>query len=303
MKKARILMMMLIVASVFTLMPAAVNAAAKPKLSVKKVTIPVKTGKYNNHMMIWLKGTKKKVKWSTSNKKIVQIHKYRNDKYCVELMAKKKGKATITAKVGKKKYKCRVTVTKAKSRKQLTKLISADISTMQDQYITLRNKSKYYLTAYWDFSLYTKEGAGADSDEVSVHLKPNGSVKVAIKNPNQYPVFKFTKKDTFIDYEYHPIKYSCKKKGITEDNYLPVSVTNKSLYKESLYYVTAFFKKDGRIVWAQQKDTKGSTGKNINPGQTRTMKFWLGSVKPEYDTISIQVSRSSGSVFGGGDVE
>ena len=131
----------------------------------------------------------------------------------------------------------------------------------------------------------------------------NGSVKVAIKNPHQCPELKFTEKNTFIDYEYHPIKYSYEKKEITEDNYLPVAVTNKSLYNESLYYVTAFFKKDGKIVWAQQKDTDGSTGLNINPGQTRTLKFYLGSVKPEYDTISIQVNKSSGSAFGGGDVE
>ena len=290
MKRSRIMLMLLIVASVFAMVPATVNAAAKPKLSVTKVTIPVKTGKYNNHMILWLKGTKKKVKWSTSNKKVVSISKY-GDKYCVDLTAKKKGKATITAKVGKKKYKCKVTVTKAMSRKALSKKISVDTSTIKDQYITFKNKSKYYLSAYWTFGLYDESGYKADWDETFVHLKPNGSVKVAIKNPHQCPELKFTEKNTFIDYEYHPIKYSYEKKEITEDNYLPVAVTNKSLYNESLYYVTAFFKKDGKIVWAQQKDTDGSTGLNINPGQTRTLKFYLGSVKPEYDTISIQVNK------------
>ena len=302
MKKSRLLMMMLIVASVFVLLPATVSAAMKPKLSVTKLTIPVKTGKYNNHMLLWLKGTKKNVKWSTSNKKIVSISKY-SDKYTVSLMAKKKGKATITAKVGSKKYKCKVTVTKKMSRKALSKQISVDTSTVQDQYITFKNKSKYYLSAYWTFGLYDESGYKADWDEASVHMKPNGSVKIAIKNPHQHPELKFTEKNTFIDYEYHPIKYSYKELEITEDNKLPVEVTNNSLYNESLYYVTAFFKKDGKIVWAQQKDTDGATGQNINPGQTRTLKFYLGSVKPEYDTISIQVNKSSGSAFGGGDVE
>lgn len=84
-------------------------------------------------------------------------------------------------------------------------------------------------------------------------------------------------------------------------HYLPVIVTNRTQYKESLYYVTAFFKKDGKIVWAQQKDTDGSTGQNIDPGQSRTVKFYLGSVEADYDTIDIQLSKSSGSAFGGGN--
>lgn len=49
-------------------------------------------------------GTKKKVKWFTSNKRIATV----NSKG--KVTAKKKGKITITAKVGNKKYKCKITI-------------------------------------------------------------------------------------------------------------------------------------------------------------------------------------------------
>lgn len=51
-----------------------------------------------------INNNKKKVKWTTSNKKIATVSKNGLVK------GKKVGKATITAKVGKKKYKCVVTV-------------------------------------------------------------------------------------------------------------------------------------------------------------------------------------------------
>lgn len=52
-----------------------------------------------------VKGTKSKVKWKSSNKKAATV----NAKGLVK--AVKKGSAKITAKAGKKKYTCRVTVT------------------------------------------------------------------------------------------------------------------------------------------------------------------------------------------------
>lgn len=300
MRKLRFLLLLAFLAVAGTFMPVTVNAAVKPKLNVTKVTLPVKTDGYYNHMYLWLKGTKKSVKWSTSNKKIVTVGKMTGNKDCVSITTKKKGKAIITAKVGKKNYKCKVTVTKAMNTSKLNKLVSVDTSTVKEQYVTFKNKSKkYYLTAYWDFSLYNEQGQSVDSDEVFMHLKPGESARVAIRNPQQYPKLKFTKKKTFIDYEYHPIKSSLVKKAVTVDNKLPVVVTNKSKYKESILYVTVFFKKNGRIVWTLQKDTDGATGKNFNPGQSRTINYWLGAVEADYNSVSIQVSRSSGSAYGG----
>lgn len=74
-------------------------AKKKPKLNKKKVTLYVgKTAKLK------VKNTKKKVKWSSSKKSVATVTK------TGKVTAKKKGKATITAKVAKKKLKCTVTV-------------------------------------------------------------------------------------------------------------------------------------------------------------------------------------------------
>ena len=86
-----------------------VDAAAKTKLSKRKITI--KVGKTKKLKVKNLKG--KKVKWKTSNKKVVKIKKTGKNTV-VKLKGKKAGTATVTAKIGKKKYKCKVTVKAAK---------------------------------------------------------------------------------------------------------------------------------------------------------------------------------------------
>ena len=85
------------------------DAAGKTKLSKKKIT--VKVGKTKKLKVKNLKG--KKVKWKTSNKKVVKIKKT-GKKTVVKLKGKKAGTAMITAKIGNKKYKCKVTVKAAK---------------------------------------------------------------------------------------------------------------------------------------------------------------------------------------------
>lgn len=97
------LCMVLFVGCAFTI-PAATgtleaHAASKIKLSKTKATIT--KGKT---LQLKVKGTKKKVKWSSSSKKIATVSKKG------KVTAKKSGKVTITAKVGKKKLKCKITV-------------------------------------------------------------------------------------------------------------------------------------------------------------------------------------------------
>ena len=75
------------------------SEAASIKLNKKTATI--KVGKT---VKLKVKGTKKKVKWSSSKKKVATVSK----KGVVK--GKKAGKTTITAKVGKKKLKCKVKV-------------------------------------------------------------------------------------------------------------------------------------------------------------------------------------------------
>ena len=80
-----------------------VQAASSIKISKKKKTLRV-----GDKYTLKITGTSKKVKWKSSNKKVATV----NSKGKVK--AKKKGTATITAKVGGKKYKCKITVKKAK---------------------------------------------------------------------------------------------------------------------------------------------------------------------------------------------
>lgn len=76
-------------------------AAAKMKISKKKATLTV-----GKKLTLKVKNKKKKakVKWSSSKKSVASVSKKGKVK------AKKPGKTTITAKVGKKKFKCKVTV-------------------------------------------------------------------------------------------------------------------------------------------------------------------------------------------------
>lgn len=103
----------LAVMMVFSIFPATqVNAATKPKLSKTKITMTVGQSK-----KLKVKGISKKrakrIKWKSSKKKVVTVTK------TGKLKARKAGKATITAKVGKKKLKCKVVV--KRKRKKATK--------------------------------------------------------------------------------------------------------------------------------------------------------------------------------------
>lgn len=97
----------LVITSVFVL-GQQTDAKAKVKLNKKKLVLTV-----GKKAKLKVKGTKKKVKWSSSKKKIATVTK----KGVVK--AKKKGTAKIVAKIGKKKYTCKVVV-KAKKKAKVT---------------------------------------------------------------------------------------------------------------------------------------------------------------------------------------
>ena len=69
--------------------------------SISKKTYTMKKGKT---VTLKIKGTTQKITWSSNNKKVATV----NSKG--KVTAKKNGTATITAKVGKSKYKCKITV-------------------------------------------------------------------------------------------------------------------------------------------------------------------------------------------------
>ena len=81
-------------------------ASKKPALSKKKATLSV-----GQRTKLVLKNNKQTVKWSSSNKKVATVSS------SGVVQGKKAGKATITAKAGKKKYSCKVTVKAVKAKK------------------------------------------------------------------------------------------------------------------------------------------------------------------------------------------
>lgn len=104
--RKRILSVILALGMLFGLVTPVSSQAAKkaPKLNKKKLTLTV-----GDTAKLKVKNTKKKIKWSSSKKAVATVTKKG------KIKAKKAGKTTITAKVGKKKLTCKVTV---KAKKQ-----------------------------------------------------------------------------------------------------------------------------------------------------------------------------------------
>ena len=101
MKKSigKLLSVCLVFILVLSVMPLQVQAKSKVKINKTNATVYV--GKTTT---LKVKGTNKKVTWSSSNKKVATVSSKG------KVTAKKKGTATITAKVSGKKYKCKVAV-------------------------------------------------------------------------------------------------------------------------------------------------------------------------------------------------
>ncbi len=87
------------------------TASARKKVSISSKKLTLKIGQKKR---LKVRNAKKKIVWSSKNKKVATVNK----KGLVK--AKEKGTTTIIAKVGKKKYTCKVTVKKKKASKPST---------------------------------------------------------------------------------------------------------------------------------------------------------------------------------------
>lgn len=136
-----------------------VDAKAKPKLNKKKITVLVGSTK-----KLKIKNVRgKKVTWKTSNKKVATVKKA--GKYAAVIKGKKSGKAIITAKIGKKKIKCRVNVKDGKiyQHKSIEYYESKRTQIYNELGITSAMKPQYicFLLAKWecDHVEYSEEDA------------------------------------------------------------------------------------------------------------------------------------------------
>lgn len=110
------LVLLLIFAMAVSLFPQRAYAAKK-KVKLNKKSVTVNVGK---SVKIKLKNNKKKVKWTViSGKKNVTLSK--KSKTGVTIKGKKAGKAKVQAKIGRKKYVCKVTIKKKQSTKKTVK--------------------------------------------------------------------------------------------------------------------------------------------------------------------------------------
>lgn len=96
----RLVSVVLVVMMMVTLVLPA-SAATKTKVSLNKTSATIYIG---GNVTLKLNGASGKIKWTTSNKKVATVSKKG------KVTAKKAGSATITAKNGKKTYKCKLTV-------------------------------------------------------------------------------------------------------------------------------------------------------------------------------------------------
>lgn len=93
---------LVIVALTLTLIGTAIPVQAKEaKVYLNKTEASIYVG---NTVTLKVKGTSKKVKWKSSKKKVATVSKKG------KVTGEKAGKVTITAKVAKKSYKCKITV-------------------------------------------------------------------------------------------------------------------------------------------------------------------------------------------------
>lgn len=100
--KKRMKCLVALVLSIMMIFPTSVPARSKVRLN--KTSLSLCKG---NQYRLKISGTRRKVRWYTSNKSIVSVSSRGTVK------GRKSGSAVITAKVSSKKYRCKVTVLKA----------------------------------------------------------------------------------------------------------------------------------------------------------------------------------------------
>ena len=187
-KMKRILTIVLTLALIVTMMPmnlTNVNARTTTRLSSKKIVLQVgKTKK----LKVKNKPAGVKVVWKSSKKKVATVSKKGKVK------AKKPGKTTITAKVGKKKYKCKVVVKRNNSIK-VTKP-SDNNNSVINQVTTKSEPSQIVTTKAEVKTTETETTKKNDSTTVKPTVAP--TLKPTVAPTTVAPTLKPTEKPTTV---------------------------------------------------------------------------------------------------------
>ncbi len=135
-----------------------------PKLNKTSLKLEV-----NEVYSLKITGTSQKAKWSSSNKSVATVTNKG------KVTAKKKGSATITAKVGSKKYTCKVTVTGG----------SNSDPVMVSKYTTLKNYIKF-------------NGNNVVNGNKCIQFQNSGTTTSGVPYTDTYRIEYNTKKDQLI---------------------------------------------------------------------------------------------------------
>ncbi len=131
-------------------------ASGKQKIAISQTSVVIPKGVSTK---LKITGTSKRVKWSSSNKKIASVSK------SGQVKAKKTGKCYIKAKIGKKQVKCKVQVVGKYSEKQALGILKSYLKRQAK-----KNGYSFNANGYiWNCYKYKKNGYrlsyGLDSPE------------------------------------------------------------------------------------------------------------------------------------------
>lgn len=175
MKKKKLLLCVLLFSAILMCVPYKPVKASSVKLNSNLITTIV-----GKTYQLKLKGTRKKVKWTTSNKKIAVVSRKG------KVTAKAVGSTTITAKVGKKKYKCKVYIGKKQlvNKKNISvyyiKTTKKGISLFAKNKMSKSKKAKMRLTMN-NYALDGQTPEGKRSGNWEAYITP-GKVKTFTLN-------------------------------------------------------------------------------------------------------------------------
>lgn len=137
------------------------GVVTKAKVRLNKKTAEMTVG---GSITLKVKGTKKKAKWTSSNKKIATVKA--SGKVKGKVTAKKAGKVTITAKVSGKKYKCKITVNR--KAEEAADNTDANTENSDDKEVGKKKETSA------DAEAPGEETAGFDAGDYSINKVHNG---------------------------------------------------------------------------------------------------------------------------------
>ena len=239
------------------------STSAAPKLNKTKATL-YKGGT----LQLKVTGTKSKVRWSSSNKKVATVSS--NGK----VTAKKKGTATITAKVGKKKLKCSIKVNNKKTIKNVEYELQ---DTGRGVIAILKNNNKYAVSIEGKLVYLNNNGKMLDaSSAYNYCLEPSATCALFFSGPTnssyryvEYSNFKLSMSVTKSYYDKYASSKISIKKNRGADN-ITIKATNKSKYDlDTIQIAIVFYDEAGNAIgyeyhYADCKEKKSSDYLSFN---------------------------------------